>query len=170
MSRLDEDPNVYRVGYNRALDFCVWALERDGLQVRPFDRHREGTGALRDVGLDATGWAAWVEAVTEATVRRAASQLERSRLLDRAAQPYSDRMLAFGRELAEAAREADRSRRPRAARLRLSLRATGLITLHTFRARRAGRAERRRLPLAPFPDAVALWPGDPAIGGSCSAE
>jgi hypothetical protein len=43
--------------------FCVRALVVDGLPVPPFDRHAEGDGHLRRLGLDAGVWRDWVAAV-----------------------------------------------------------------------------------------------------------
>jgi hypothetical protein len=53
----------YSLGYDQAHDFCVWALERDGLRVPPFDRHPAGDGTLRAAGLDAVGWWRWLARV-----------------------------------------------------------------------------------------------------------
>jgi hypothetical protein len=43
--------------------FCVRALVVDGLSVPPFDRHADGDGRLRQLGLDAGLWRDWVAAV-----------------------------------------------------------------------------------------------------------
>lgn len=43
--------------------FCVRALVVDGLPVPPFDRHADGDGHLRQLGLDAGLWREWVGAV-----------------------------------------------------------------------------------------------------------
>ena len=43
--------------------FCVRALVLDGLTVPPFDRHPDGDGRLRELGLDAETWGAWLAAV-----------------------------------------------------------------------------------------------------------
>lgn len=51
------------------LDFCVRALRRDGLRVEPFDQHPDGDRSLREHGLDAAAWRAWVGAVVEAQGR-----------------------------------------------------------------------------------------------------
>jgi len=50
----------YSNGFNMMVDFCIWVLEVDGLQVTPFDQHPEGDGSLRAVGLDAGGWQSWL--------------------------------------------------------------------------------------------------------------
>jgi hypothetical protein len=51
----------YSFGFRPDLDFCFWVLERDGLQVPPFDRHPDGDGSLRAAGLDAALWWVWIE-------------------------------------------------------------------------------------------------------------
>lgn len=45
------------------LSFCVRALVIDGLAVPPFDRHGDGDGRLRALGLDADMWREWLAAV-----------------------------------------------------------------------------------------------------------
>lgn len=47
------------------LDFCVYALIRDGLQVAPFDQHADGDGMPRELGLDADVWRHWIVAMIE---------------------------------------------------------------------------------------------------------
>lgn len=48
-----------------AVDFCVRALRHDGLRVPPFDRHPDGDGSLRALGLDTGSWRRWLDAVLE---------------------------------------------------------------------------------------------------------
>ncbi len=60
-------------GFNMMVDFCVWALEWDGLRAPPFDHHADGTGALRAAGLDADGWRAWLDGVVALQAAQAAS-------------------------------------------------------------------------------------------------
>ena len=45
------------------VSFCVRALILDGLAVPPFDRHSGADGRLREAGLDARAWGAWVRSV-----------------------------------------------------------------------------------------------------------
>ncbi|MGI8913165.1 MAG: hypothetical protein ACR2JY_05130 [Chloroflexota bacterium] len=45
------------------VNFCVWALQADGLRVPPFDQHPEGDGSLRVVGLTPLTWRAWLAEV-----------------------------------------------------------------------------------------------------------
>jgi len=47
------------VDFNQMIDFCVWTLECDGLQVPPFNRHLDGDHALRDAGITAANWSTW---------------------------------------------------------------------------------------------------------------
>ena len=53
---------------SRPIEFCVWVLLQDGLQVRPFDIHANGHGRLRQAGMDAAGWARWFETVVNRDV------------------------------------------------------------------------------------------------------
>lgn len=41
------------------VDFCIWVLEQDGLQVPPFDCHPAGDGRLQARGMDADAWRLW---------------------------------------------------------------------------------------------------------------
>lgn len=43
-----------------AIDFCIWALEKDGLRVPPFDQHPDGDRSLRSSGLSAEAWKFWL--------------------------------------------------------------------------------------------------------------
>jgi hypothetical protein len=45
------------------IEFCVWALQRDGLRAPPFDLHADGDGELRSAGLTADAWSAWLAGV-----------------------------------------------------------------------------------------------------------
>ncbi len=45
------------------ISFCVRALVLDGLAVPPFDRHGDGDGRLRELGLDLATWQAWVASI-----------------------------------------------------------------------------------------------------------
>ena len=49
---LYQDENIF-------IDFCVWVLQIDGLQVPPFDKHSAGNGLLSAQGLNATVWSSW---------------------------------------------------------------------------------------------------------------
>lgn len=61
----EDPPPLFEVTYgtNDAIDFCIWVLEQDGLQVPPFDQHPEGDRALRSLLLSATDWQQWVTKV-----------------------------------------------------------------------------------------------------------
>lgn len=45
------------------VSFCVRALVLDGMTVPPFDRHVEGNGRLREIGLDTETWLSWLASV-----------------------------------------------------------------------------------------------------------
>src|SRR6266852_6051986 len=65
-----ELPWLCDYGFNMFVDFCIWTLEVDGLQVPPFAHHPSGDGTLRAAGLDAQGWRVWTdEVVTRQYVR-----------------------------------------------------------------------------------------------------
>lgn len=51
----------WQVTMSLPVDFAVWVLERDGLQVAPFDQHPEilGNRLLRDTGFTADDWQVW---------------------------------------------------------------------------------------------------------------
>jgi len=69
------DPWFWSYGFESTIDFCVWALETDGLRVPPFDQHPDGNGELRSRGLTAAAWEEWfrevVRAVGDDEARRA---------------------------------------------------------------------------------------------------
>jgi hypothetical protein len=50
---------------NPAIAFCVQVLRHDGLQVPPFDRHPNGDGTLRALGLRPPSWREWLDALVE---------------------------------------------------------------------------------------------------------
>ncbi len=57
---------TWSMDVERSVDFCVYALRRDGLRVAPFDQHPDGDGSLRVNGLDAESWRTWVASVLDA--------------------------------------------------------------------------------------------------------
>jgi hypothetical protein len=67
---------TWSLSSSRPVEFCVWALAQDGLNVRPFDIHSNGHGRLRQAGMDASGWTVWFETV----VNRDVEDEERLRL------------------------------------------------------------------------------------------
>lgn len=78
---------TWSMDVERSVDFCVYALRRDGLRVAPFDQHPEGDGSLRANGLDAESWQAWLTSVLDAHGRLKAissagdlSQVERQQI------------------------------------------------------------------------------------------
>lgn len=60
----------YAIGFDLDVDFCFWILERDGLQIPPFDRHVEGDGLVRAAGLDLASWSSWFGRVMAAVAER----------------------------------------------------------------------------------------------------
>ncbi len=46
------------IGFNAWIDFRIWVLEHDHLQVSPFVRHLPATGALQAQGLTPQVWQA----------------------------------------------------------------------------------------------------------------
>ncbi len=79
--------------------FCVEALVVDGLNVPPFDRHAEGNGRLRAVGLDALIWRDWLTSLLQQRALLATAWQELASGLDDDA----------GREAARAAAEVVRA-------------------------------------------------------------
>lgn len=59
----------YREGSDPTVDFCLWVLQVDGLQVPPFDQHPGGDGSLRALGLTADDWQTWFLRVLDPTQR-----------------------------------------------------------------------------------------------------
>lgn len=57
--------NSFRLsyGFQMHVDFCVWILEQDGLQVPPFDLRPKRDGQLQAAGLQATEWQQWFSQV-----------------------------------------------------------------------------------------------------------
>ncbi|NEO85414.1 MAG: hypothetical protein F6J87_14365 [Spirulina sp. SIO3F2] len=49
----------FDIGSNHKVDFCLWALQWDGLRVAPFQSHPDGTAELRNLGLNAQDWITW---------------------------------------------------------------------------------------------------------------
>lgn len=73
----------YGTSFDGGVDFCLWALERDGLQVPPIDRHPDADGSLRAAGLDADAWLAWLRRTVAAMDERAEVLQRRPPDLDR---------------------------------------------------------------------------------------
>jgi len=60
----------YHQGSDPTIDFCIWVLQVDGLQVPPFDRHPAGDGSLREAGLTADNWLTWFLRVLDPEQRK----------------------------------------------------------------------------------------------------
>jgi hypothetical protein len=79
---------TWSMDVERSVDFCIYALRRDGLRVAPFDPHPEGDGALRAAGFDAGSWQTWLTSVLDAHGRLKAlssaddlSQVDRQQII-----------------------------------------------------------------------------------------
>ncbi|MDJ0712860.1 MAG: hypothetical protein QNJ54_01410 [Prochloraceae cyanobacterium] len=59
----DEAPWGVSEGFSLDIDFCIWVLEVDGLQVPPFNKHPDGNRVLRAKGMEAKSWKTWVKTV-----------------------------------------------------------------------------------------------------------
>jgi hypothetical protein len=57
------DPWHFSLDAGGQIGFCLWALQRDGLKVAPYDCHPEGDGSLRALGMTEESWRAWHERV-----------------------------------------------------------------------------------------------------------
>lgn len=66
-----ENPWACDYKFNAAIDFCIWVLQVDGLQVSPFDMHASGDGTLQAAGLDAHAWRMWIQEVVNLHYHRA---------------------------------------------------------------------------------------------------
>lgn len=80
---------TWSIDVERSVDFCVYALRRDGLRVAPFDQHPDGDGSFRAAGLDAESWPAWLASVLDAHKRLNAlssadnrSQVDRQQIVE----------------------------------------------------------------------------------------
>ena len=57
--------NLWRLsyGFNISVDFCIWILEEQGLQISPFDEHSSKDSALKEKGMNAENWRSWLAEV-----------------------------------------------------------------------------------------------------------
>ena len=62
--------------FTATIDFCVWVLEKDGLQIPPFTYHSSGENMLSSIGLDAESWESWVRNITIKQDPRLALKIE----------------------------------------------------------------------------------------------
>ncbi|MDV3347973.1 hypothetical protein D0962_33950 [Leptolyngbyaceae cyanobacterium CCMR0082] len=60
-----ENNSSYSISINTspAVDFCIWVLEIDGLNVAPFDKHSDGNGSLRETGMTCHSWQSWLNEI-----------------------------------------------------------------------------------------------------------
>jgi hypothetical protein len=60
-----KNPWAFRHSFNMRVDFCIWVLEKDGLQVAPFTAHPKGDGILQSEGFQAHEWKRWTEKIVQ---------------------------------------------------------------------------------------------------------
>jgi hypothetical protein len=60
---LDECWGGIRESYELKVDFCLWVLQLDGMQVPPFNHHSGGNRVLRDAGVNAQDWSEWLRKI-----------------------------------------------------------------------------------------------------------
>lgn len=85
---------TFSYGFNMMVDFCLWALETDGLHVPPFDQHADGDGSLRVLGLDGEHWQRWLARVVQ--LQHEQDELFRK---NRAKKTIQERMALFSPEV-----------------------------------------------------------------------
>jgi hypothetical protein len=51
---------IIHEAFSPEVDFAIWLLELDGLQVSPFDQHTAGNCLLRNQGLTEESWMSWL--------------------------------------------------------------------------------------------------------------
>jgi hypothetical protein len=91
-------PQPVSISFNEAIDFCLWVLEVDGLQVYPFHLHNpSGTRELQSCGLTVECWQRWFERVIFLQDPHL-----RQMNLDLDAELWADEQIAQYRRMAEA--------------------------------------------------------------------
>lgn len=48
------------IGSSSYIDFALWILVQDGLQVAPFDKHTGGNQILQSLGMTQESWYGWL--------------------------------------------------------------------------------------------------------------
>lgn len=134
---------------NDEVDFCVWILVVDGLQVTPFDRHPHGDGSLRALGLTQQSWRAWGARVVKAAEARTKWTLDD----DVASDNEFDEMLA--RILRLSAGDG-----PIWMRAMKAIRAGGILVGHFCRMVLGARASHETLPQL---DPIEEWSGEDTV-------
>ena len=147
---MDSSPWVSTIDFNRALDFCVWILELDGMQVYPFDRHPDGDRSLRALGLDADDWSRLARAVAEALERRAVFQRGRGEVFEDVEARYEPHLQRSLQEI---------ETRDLLGRTVVLLKGAVLVG----RLIRTGRAETRRFGDVGYPHPPSFWSGAPVL-------
>jgi hypothetical protein len=58
-----EIPWLLHYNFDSMIDFCLWALTKDGMHVPPFDAHSPGDRSLNSAGMQAQEWLEWLVGV-----------------------------------------------------------------------------------------------------------
>ncbi|MBN4003576.1 hypothetical protein [Nostoc sp. LPT] len=51
------------IGSSHYIDFALWVLVQDGLQVPPFDKHTDGNQILQSLGMTPKSWYEWLKLI-----------------------------------------------------------------------------------------------------------
>lgn len=51
------------IGSSHYIDFALWILVQDGLQVPPFDKHNGGNEVLQSLGMTRSSWGEWLRLI-----------------------------------------------------------------------------------------------------------
>lgn len=58
------------LSFTESVDFCIYVLEIDGLQITPFDKHPTRIGQLQTHGLNAETWNQWLQKVVDLQLQK----------------------------------------------------------------------------------------------------
>jgi hypothetical protein len=58
-----EHPWLLRYDFDSMIDFCLWALTRDGMHISPFTAHPPGDRSLSLRGMQAQEWLEWIMSI-----------------------------------------------------------------------------------------------------------
>lgn len=59
----DSTAGYISIGSSGCLDFALWILVQDGLQVPPFDKHTGGNRILQSLGMTRESWYSWFQRI-----------------------------------------------------------------------------------------------------------
>jgi hypothetical protein len=63
MIATDNSTGDLRIGSSSYIDFALWILVQDGLQVAPFDKHTGGNQILQSLGMTPESWYEWLKLI-----------------------------------------------------------------------------------------------------------